>query len=207
MKTGLPAFQDRCGLLQVGTPVVGLQQDHVHFFQERLDAGHDLDTHLPDPARVFRDPPHARLDVAAPLGIRGHHPAARDVALVPRIVEDPGEVDGMGRVEADDPGSKRGGAHSAICRRRKEEEQNQERGTDSSRVDSAYDPHKKVERETGIEPRRPAWEAGILPLNYSRSLTILAPGGKNGMAGPGSNGHTHSNLNSTFGRRPGPGRR
>jgi hypothetical protein len=28
----------------------------------------------------------------------------------------------------------------------------------------------KLERETGIEPRRPAWEAGILPLNYSRSF-------------------------------------
>src|SRR3984893_19369568 len=26
----------------------------------------------------------------------------------------------------------------------------------------------KMERETGLEPACPAWEAGILPLNYSR---------------------------------------
>ncbi len=31
----------------------------------------------------------------------------------------------------------------------------------------------KLERETGIEPARPAWKAGTLPLSYSR-LTAQA---------------------------------
>ncbi len=28
----------------------------------------------------------------------------------------------------------------------------------------------KMERVMGIEPTRPAWEAGVLPLNYTRKL-------------------------------------
>ena len=40
-----------------------------------------------------------------------------------------------GRVEADDPGPQRAGPHSGICRRRKDEEENQQWGTDSNRVD------------------------------------------------------------------------
>ena len=29
-----------------------------------------------------------------------------------------------------------------------------------------------MERVTGIEPARPAWKAGILPLNYTRITTL-----------------------------------
>jgi hypothetical protein len=29
---------------------------------------------------------------------------------------------------------------------------------------------KKMERVMGIEPTRPAWKAGILPLNYTRTI-------------------------------------
>ena len=31
----------------------------------------------------------------------------------------------------------------------------------------------KMERVMGIEPTRPAWKAGILPLNYTRSSSAL----------------------------------
>ena len=31
---------------------------------------------------------------------------------------------------------------------------------------------KKVERVMGIGPTRPAWKAGILPLNYTRIITL-----------------------------------
>lgn len=36
-----------------------------------------------------------------------------------------------------------------------------------------------MERVTGIEPARPAWKAGVLPLNYTRIEVIGAgtPGG------------------------------
>ena len=36
-------------------------------------------------------------------------------------------------------------------------------------------PRKKVERVMGIGPTRPAWKAGILPLNYTRSYLTSAP--------------------------------
>ena len=132
------------------------------------------------PARVFRDPPHARLDIAASLWVRGHHPAARDVALILRVVEDPGEVDGMGGVEADDPGPDRAGPHSGICRRRKDEEKNQQWETYSNRFDFAYEPHEKVERETGIEPATSSlgsWHstAELLPLIRHSSLIFGQP--------------------------------
>lgn len=29
-----------------------------------------------------------------------------------------------------------------------------------------------MERATGIEPAYPAWEAGVLPLNYARKLDV-----------------------------------
>jgi hypothetical protein len=29
-----------------------------------------------------------------------------------------------------------------------------------------------MERVRGIEPPRPAWKAGVLPLNYTRTITI-----------------------------------
>ena len=32
---------------------------------------------------------------------------------------------------------------------------------------------KKMERVMGIEPTRPAWKAGILPLNYTRKLNLF----------------------------------
>ena len=32
-----------------------------------------------------------------------------------------------------------------------------------------YERAKKMERERGIEPPWPAWKAGVLPLNYTRS--------------------------------------
>ena len=36
--------------------------------------------------------------------------------------------------------------------------------------------YKKMERVMGIEPTRPAWKAGILPLNYTRkSLFVFCP--------------------------------
>ena len=33
----------------------------------------------------------------------------------------------------------------------------------------------KVERVMGIGPTRPAWKAGILPLNYTRTYRIATP--------------------------------
>ena len=35
--------------------------------------------------------------------------------------------------------------------------------------------HFKMERVMGIEPTRPAWKAGILPLNYTRISRIPEP--------------------------------
>jgi hypothetical protein len=32
----------------------------------------------------------------------------------------------------------------------------------------------KMERVKGIEPSRPAWKAGVLPLNYTRIATVLS---------------------------------
>ena len=32
-----------------------------------------------------------------------------------------------------------------------------------------------VERVMGIEPTRPAWKAGILPLNYTRKSLVCQP--------------------------------
>ena len=32
-----------------------------------------------------------------------------------------------------------------------------------------------VERVMGIEPTRPAWKAGVLPLNYTRTATNVVP--------------------------------
>ena len=31
---------------------------------------------------------------------------------------------------------------------------------------------KKMERVMGIEPTQPAWKAGILPLNYTRTMLV-----------------------------------
>lgn len=33
----------------------------------------------------------------------------------------------------------------------------------------------RLERVTGIEPARPAWKAGILPLNYTRVTRYIIP--------------------------------
>ena len=32
----------------------------------------------------------------------------------------------------------------------------------------------RVERVMGIEPTRPAWKAGILPLNYTRMTLVIS---------------------------------
>ena len=41
-----------------------------------------------------------------------------------------------------------------------------------SRADLRFlDPAPPVERVTGIEPANPAWEAGVLPLDYTRKIT------------------------------------
>ena len=45
-----------------------------------------------------------------------------------------------------------------------------------SHAAAVYDPtHFKMERVMGIEPTRPAWKAGILPLNYTRISRIPEP--------------------------------
>ena len=33
--------------------------------------------------------------------------------------------------------------------------------------------HRKMERVMGIEPTLEAWEAAVLPLNYTRRITLL----------------------------------
>ena len=38
-----------------------------------------------------------------------------------------------------------------------------------------FNPLEKMERVMGIEPTRPAWKAGILPLNYTRISRIPEP--------------------------------
>ena len=43
------------------------------------------------------------------------------------------------------------------------------------KISSAYplgEPALPVERVMGIEPTRPAWKAGILPLNYTRKRSF-----------------------------------
>ena len=45
-----------------------------------------------------------------------------------------------------------------------------------SHAAAVYDPTPfRMERVMGIEPTRPAWKAGILPLNYTRISRIPEP--------------------------------
>ena len=43
----------------------------------------------------------------------------------------------------------------------------------SSSIQLSY--QRTMERVMGIEPTRPAWKAGILPLNYTRMIDNLTP--------------------------------
>ena len=103
---GFAGFEAGEDLFEVRSAVVGLEEDDIDLVEEVGDGGDDFDALVFDLLGEFGDAFGAGLDVFAALGVSGDDADAHEFGGLRGFgVEEFGERDGVGGIEADDAGA------------------------------------------------------------------------------------------------------